>query len=635
MANQKWSEKLAELAQLSNPSNLDYLITTSETGVGTGIFANKKLLASTLVSLPLTNILHVDSVIGNNSTGDGSIGKPYLTPEYVLANVVNTGTFGCDTNTNTTLSTISDANNALLKVGQFVTGTNLPYGTIITAKNNEGGDSNSVVISQATTGTAAITGTWFTMYELKCSGSFTYVSTLLKNGFVFDFGKSSITFNNTVFNATTSQLVPFYCKGGTWRGNTSNSKLWSSTFSSVAGFIFEPLDYLSIGTGIQIDSNQNGVTKYGLFIIKCPLFRANFGTIASFEGSPAYVDGDFYGLLGGITVRFCRIYLKGAVETPLSINALVGVTGGRIHCDSAIYGQLNISTLPSQINNLVVGTTHTLSQSNSSLQCIIINGNITGSINNTGRLVVNGEHFQGSVINSGFYKGGLVTGSYTGSGSSKGEFTGVSVVGSDIPNVTLTGTSIFTLNDSQPSSTITAQASINIQSGCKFINDGFLRCRIFSLLGTGLIINNGTIESQYNSSIITGKIINNGIIELTRDGQSEATAGGIYSPVLIFSTGTYQGNGDLICDVADSKSGLIRVVGAANIFIKQGQYLKVANGLAPIQILTTAGSTTIYDFGAVSNVSQATYDAAFTDTTYGATSAPTYVSTKHSTSNNF
>ena len=139
----------------------------------------------------------------------------------------------------------------------------------------------------------------------------------------------------------------------------------------------------------------------------------------------------------------------------------------------------------------------------------------------------------------------------------------------------------------------------------------------------GTFINRGDIALQYAQLALTGTFENYGTVELVRPGQSDSAA---YTPVFIVSTGTLVlHGGEFFCNVADSKSGLIRKTASGGKVILKGQpYLKVANGLAPLQILSNTGTAQdILDFSMVGNGAVGFRLAdTFSDTTYGTAYAP-------------
>jgi hypothetical protein len=210
------------------------------------------------LQIPQSNIIYVDTINGVNdgSANRGDINKPYLTPEYVVANVVNTGTFTSTTTSGSaTLTAISDAHNANLVVGQCLGGTGILYETIIIAKGNEGSNANTVTISKAATTSGTSVLNWITPYTIKCNGSFVVTSNLYKDGFFYDFGNSSISFGNlTLFvRGNFLRYTPEIYKGGSFYGTHSESKFHShSTVDGTHDMMIDINSYYSIGTGFQI-----------------------------------------------------------------------------------------------------------------------------------------------------------------------------------------------------------------------------------------------------------------------------------------------------------------------------------------------------------------------------------------------
>ena len=83
--------------------------------------------------IPQSQNIYVDSENGINTTDRGNINKPYLSIEYALANTINTGTItATTTNNNITLTSVSDTTD--IKIGQFITGAGIPYGSQVVSK---------------------------------------------------------------------------------------------------------------------------------------------------------------------------------------------------------------------------------------------------------------------------------------------------------------------------------------------------------------------------------------------------------------------------------------------------------------------------------------------------------------------
>jgi hypothetical protein len=197
---------------------------------------------------------------------------------------------------------------------------------------------------------------------------------------------------------------------------------------------------------------------------------------------------------------------------------------------------------------------------------------------------------------------------YTGSSSSKATIRATSNSGFTF-NATLTGTSELTVLDTRFS--INSVTTYSIAAGCTLYNKGYFNGGI-ALSGT--LINDGNMIIG-GIPIISGLLINNNVIELIGT-----------DPSLSISTGTYQQNGGkLICNVVASKSGLLRKTATGGKIQLIGQaYLKVANGLAPIQILSNVGtSQNVEVYSVVDNCAAGfRISNTFSDTTYGTTYAP-------------
>ena len=577
-------------------------------------------------SIPQSNKIYVDSSpsIGANSTGRGRIDNPYLTIEYALSDITNVGTVtATTTNSSNILTSVSSTSSIV--IGQIISGSGIQTGSTVVSKT-----SNTITLSKNCTASASITANWLTIYEINTSGNFVWVSNWEKDGFIFNFDQSNVYFSGNCFNITTGRKCNFQVLNGIWSGTNTASKLMVSSASSNVDFIFKPISYYSIGTGRQLDCAQNGVTKFKNFYVDCQNFDCRFGYIADVEVSDiAYFSGYFYGLLGGILQRYCTLITEnGMIETPSSINAIVTTTSGNVLSNSRIKGSININ-ISAVFNGDIVGTTITLAQSSSYIAGIVVNGNINATtVNNSGFAILNGIT-SGSITNSG-YKLDInqLAGTYTGSSTSKGKINDAikNDVNNGLTSITLSGSAELILLDSKYQSTYT-YTTLSIASGCKLDNYGYLRCYISSLAGT--LNNYGRLIHQYCSASITGTLENKGgYIELTRDGQSEDAT---YTPCIVISTGTYkQDGGILFCSVATSKSGLIRKnANGGKVLLKGQPQLIVSNGLAPLQILSNAGTAPdVHNFGIIGNGASGFRIAnTFSDTTYGTAYAPNLIGT--------
>lgn len=567
-------------------------------------------------SIPQANKIYVDSINGTDATGRGNINNPYLTPEYALADITNTGTVTATTSTSSnTLTAVSSTANIV--VGQFITGAGIPYNSVVVSKTV-----STIVLSQVCTANATITATWWNMYELILNGNFTWVSNWLKQGFIFDFGEANIVYAGDVFLTTASQVVPFIMKGGNWNGISASSRIFRNTlgYSSVADFTFKPLSNITIGTGYCIDFAQNGIYKYKNVDIECQRFICLFGYVANLEGDGvANVSGYYYGLLGGFVIRYGYFNLYGVLETPSAVSA-INSTGGAcvVNISATVRGGLTaINT--GAINGDVNGTTFTFTGGK-----VIVNGNLTGSTgsSNSGFLTVNGVS-QCDFTSSGDINGSQVIlrqhmGAFTASGNSVNTIAGTSTSGISLTTITLTGTCTVDILDSK--FMVNNSSNLNVGAGCTVNNRGYYRGNLSNCAGT--INNYGQMLLRYNISV-SGLLMNNNFISITNFG-TESPAG---SPTIILSgSGVYQQNGGkLIIIDSNSKSGAIRKTSnGSKIQLTNQAYIKVANGLAPIQILSNVGTAQDVEIYSVIDNCAVGFRISntFSDTTYGTAYAP-------------
>ena len=228
---------------------------------------------------------------------------------------------------------------------------------------------------------------------------------------------------------------------------------------------------------------------------------------------------------------------------------------------------------------------------------------------------------RGSVVNNGTLGNIVINemiGTYTGSSSSKGTIRGASDAGITF-SATLSGTSELTVLDTR--FMINAVSGYTIGVGCTLYNKGYFRGGIGTMAGT--LINEGNM-TIIDKSTITGTFKNFKNINLVRSTVSESA---VQTPTIIVSTGTLilNAGSKLECQLADSKSGLIRKTGSGGKVVILGQpYFKVANGLAPLQILSNTGTAQdVLNFGLIDNCAVGFRLAdTFTDTTYGVAYAP-------------
>jgi hypothetical protein len=570
------------------------------------------------IAVNTANKIYVDSTYGVNATGAvNDATKPYLTVEYVLANVVNTGTLSVTT-VNTS-ATITAASTTGIAIGQYLTGTGIPYNSIVVSFVAN----TSITISQPCTASATVTGTWWTPYELVLSGNFTATSNWSKAGFFINAGTSNISWGNfDLFSKAAAYKVPEYIIGGNWYGNHAGSRfIYSSSVASEHDINIDINTLISIGTGTQIFLYNAAAARN--ITINANSFEALNGTLSNINCTNLFIKGYHYGYVAGITVNSIAYFnFNGYVITYGT--AITTISTIRSTIEGRVVGSINLGNYNNAlINASVNGTSWT-----SACDELTVNGEVrvtTGTVGGLGRGL--------NVFN------GNVTGDFTCTGTNTifknkcGNFIAASgnheltsfnsYPGNAAGTITISGTANLTINNNENVATYTYYA-LSVASGSKLTINGYLRGNISSLAGR--IINNGTFYHQYASGAITGIFENYGYIELTRDGHSESAG---YTPCLVFSSGIFKmDGGTLKCAVADSKSGLIRKTASGGKIIFKGQpYLKVANGLAPIQILSNTGTAQdVYNYGVVDNCASGFQLAdTFSDTTYGTAYAPNMV----------
>lgn len=614
----------------SNATTITQALGDSTGRLATDAFVMRELAdqITSAVAIPQPNIICVYSTGGVNdgSANRGDINKAYATPEYVVANITNTGTITVTTTSGSaTLTGVSST--ASISLGQYIGGTGVAYGSVVTAFT-----SSTIVVSVAATASGTITATWVTPYTIRCRGSFVITSNLYKEGFFYDFGNSTISFGNlTLFDRGNNiRYSPEVYDGGFFYGTHTGSKYKNhGTVDGIHDIIITPKGYYSIGTSYAIDGNVSfdiGNVVY----INCRNWDARFGIIGRITNCTNLTwSGYKYGLLGGISLLIeggSSYVINDVTQCPGTVYAITEVT------TSASFGT---------INGYVIGGVLLLSDRNR-----IINANIVGSnfVSNVDNLVCNGyvQVTTGTVGGGSATFNGIcfgtwtVTSSYSTFANFAGSFVsssgvhnisgGIGDVGgafATLGNITLTSTAIVNLNANDVNLSTLTPGDISVGVGAKLTISGRLSAKTTSLAGT-LILNNTELYLDLRSASITGTVISNGAnITLYRYSASESDAN---SPCIVVSTGVLGlKGGSLVCAVADSKSGLIRkTADGGRLILSEQVYLKQANGLAPLQILSNTGTAQdVFDFSVIDNcaVSFRLADT-FTDVTYGTAYAP-------------
>ena len=563
-------------------------------------------------SVPQANKIYVDSINGVDSTGRGRIDNPYLTVEYALSDNTNTGTVtAITTNNSETLTSVSSTSN--IKVGQVISGAGIPPNTTVISFT-----SNTIVLSKKCTTSATITATWITQYLLICNGSFIWVSNWNKEGFNFDFGNSNIYFSGTIYTVT-NRVSSLYIIGGNWSGNNTSSKLIYGTSQPNINIIFRPINYYSIGTGIQVE-----LSSINILYFDCPNFDARFGTICSVVSSFMYWNGYKYGLLGGLTLNNTSTLIDGITETPASVLAINSTSGSNLTVNGTVYGSVDTRGMTSRVtfNSGVIGTTIGCGTNlydahifqSVYRQTITVAGN---TIINFAELCTINQSNGRLVVNTGNVSYNGSAGTYTLNGFHRSDFQN---------DITTSGTCEVYLNNN------CGYGNCSIGSGTTFQINGKYRCQFTSHAGTVTVSKGAILQADRITGTnyrITGTLNIYGEIQLLRSYGSEVNES--VTPTLPLSTGVILiDSGILKCSLSTSKSGLITKYGTGGTLILKGQpYLKVSNGLAPLYIKSNTGtSQDVYNFGIVGNGATGFRIAdTFSDATYGTAYAPNLIGT--------
>lgn len=540
-------------------------------------------------AIPQANTIYVDSVNGlNDTTGRGDINTPYLTPEYALSNIVNTGTIIGNTATNYTISGISDVNNANLKIGQNIGGTGIAYDTVIVAKGNQGGNANTITLSKPTTATAtAVTITWITSYRLVLNGNFVATGNWFKQGMYIDAQTSTIAWGAFfLFNNTTTQIMPYTLLGnGRYSQTTATtSRFFYFVATQTADFSIN-LNYETVHT---IDTNHIFYisTVDGRCILRGVLAKALFGSVAFINTSKLTVYSSTYGLLGGYsTDNIAYLNLEGGIhQTPLSIYVITGSISF-INTNCTLIGSVN-GSFWTHIG-VLAGTTLTLS-----------GGSITASGSGTIYAGGNGCSINTTCCNLGNFD--LIANGATI--ENNGEIRGATIqAGTLINNGHLTGG--FTISGGTfINNGLTEPLGgdwTTLVAGAKIYNYGTMKITLLAQSG-GTWENRGTLELYSYSqvtSITGGTFKNYGTVKnISKDTDIFQLSG----------TGVIENYGTIENTNVNTTSAIIKKSGGT-LKLYSGSILKVANGLSPIWCVNNdTASKNYYMFNCITNCNNTT-----------------------------
>jgi hypothetical protein len=435
-----------------------------------------------------------------------------------------------------------------------------------------------------------------------------------------------------LFDVNTEGYVPIWISGGYWNGSTTSSKFISSLSKNIMPDIYVNIkDYKSLFTGYNIETGRfDGRRSQNN--IKCPNFVCVAGKVANMSDVFNTIwDGYCYGSLEGINTQSQNFVFTGMIETPSSVTSFsCGLSN--LTFNGHVYGGLQMYSSHGTINGDCYGVNNQLAGQTYSGP-IVMNGSIRSI---SGVLTIDGCHV---IINGGCHQsvthtsGSLdimrmagTTYTQSGSGSPHAVFhhgggeqsTAVGGEHMGLNNIFLNATNgwLIVLSGRYGSQLTIAAGSTFLKKG------GNMDAYISTLAGT--LINHGYIKNLYRSGAITGKLINKGVIETWSDKGDDGLD--IYQPCIVVSTGTFiQDGGQLICPIGfpGTKSGLIRKTGTGKVVFKNQPLIKVANGLAPIEILGSSANGNIMNFGCITNCASGFgLLNTFSDTSYNGTHYP-------------
>ena len=547
-------------------------------------------------AIPQAQVIYVDSVNGvNSATGRGNINTPYLTPEYALSNITNTATFTGNTATNTTISAISDVNNALLEVGMYVSGSGIPFETIIVAKGNQGSNANTVTLSRATTATATgVTVTWRKIYEVRLNGSFIVASNLFKEGFYINSQTARISWSNfNLFDLTTVVLTtPYYILGnGNYFGTHISSVFINGSGTQTSGFAvsisFGDIETISTTYTFNITLTNAIIQIRGVYV------NARFGYVGNFSAGGFDIDFTSYGLLGGLgfSTGNSSSILSGSHTTPASVSVLSA--GYYTQSTASLNGSTSWSGYSSH-RGYLKGTNHSVAQSDitvlnrggGTITCTGGTSNITTS-DSVNSVTIN--------VNSGcacnVYGYDVTLASITGTLNMYGQTNSNSTIsgGAGVINnygyiyVVSMGSFTGTFNNwgAVSAGSFGGGASVNNYGSVTVIYYGINVSSSKTFLNRGVIISNGALLNS------------NAVVTLTN------------------ATSVFDNYGSITNNDTDITKAVIEKT-AGTLYLRQGSYLKVANAKSPIKCTAnTSASKDIYSFGTTDNCNGSTYGLTF------------------------
>ena len=563
-----------------------------------------EIFSGVIANVPQANKIYVDSLNGTDSTGRGKITSPYLTVEYALADITNTGTVtATTTNLSATLTAVSSTANIV--VGQYITGTGIPYNTTVVSKT-----SNTIVLSQACTAGATITATWWTIYEFILNGNFVATGSWWKQG-CHIINNDNVSFGAiTLINVGSDiPLIPYkFINNGYIQGTTSTSKFYYENTQ----FVLNTQDhycYLNVGNLDSLTTNyvidirryDNSGTYFGKYKIEGKYLNAPLGYAINYNYiNVADLILSCYGLLGGVSVQASVYNSYGDLKS--GGYALTANAGSRGSHNGSISGNISLGNIA--VNGYIIMlTTGTLGGA-STLSSISLGG---------GTLTMNG--------NSPYTSGNCIGTAYNGTINTNGGYGMLNIADAKSVTFDLTNGGNFIVNGGTPNYNVNNR--FTVPQGLLIIN-GFHYCygaNYLNLSGTGRIINNGYIQFNSNQAQSGGEFLNNGYmfmasyLNLTggvfrnngvmKKDYTAATVVNSYS--FLINGGTLVNKGLIEGNTLSTTIPLITKTSGKFINHATG-FLKVANGKGPISCTAnTSASKDVQYFGGSSNCDGSTY----------------------------
>lgn len=525
-----------------NPSNLNPFITKDE------------------VSFAATKIMTVDSILGNDANDGYTKPKKTLEAAVAAANPIIT-TFVANTTSGSNSLYIPAGIDATMTVGRKICGAGIPYGTTIIGA----GGPNSLTISKNATATA--TGVSLTVEEIitiKTFGNFEPSSNLAKDGVVWDFGSSVITWGNfTLFNITTVLKHDFKATGGRFVGIHANSYIYrNSSAQNTENIIeFNDMQGYSITTGHLFN---DWISFDSTFKMRNCKFSTPFGRLGAIAKLNNYIDIQGYALIGGLECGG-NTRLDGNITTPAANYAFIQSNFSASKCNiinANIIGSVYITTRGvTEINGSINGDNIYLARSGGVYEMIIVNGSISGTMLKDG---------YGTVTINGRWHGNITL----------TEGTIINNTSTSYFNIAITGNGRFINN---------SDINYNINGGIMFV----------SINGANAYFeNNGYWFSILNGQMVLltlGKVVNKGTIEE-----------GFYYATVVQNGGTFINHGTLIqSDVSNPNACLVK---SAGTFANKGGNLKTVGSKSPIKCTAnTSASRDIYIQGCTTNCDGSTH----------------------------